>query len=270
MNTAPSSPSVSVQCRAINYAKDSANRIHSDEYAAAQGFKGGLVPGVGDFAYLARAALQHFGPPLLEGSQLSGKFIKPVYDGELVTSQGVGTDRLELQLLNEDNVVCAIGAASLTPDPEPERNEFSANGPPELMPPSLEEVRPGQSLQPYQYRYQRAAATADARAKFGYDNPLFVGPSASWHPALCLHDANQMLRRSIALDAWIHTGSVVSYFRQPHDGELLSWLGTIAKTYEKRGNIVTEADLALFGEDDRSLVRVHHTAIIAIGKEAAA
>ena len=47
MNLQSKRKETEIACAAINYAHDSDNRIHSDEYAVRYGFKGGLVPGVG-------------------------------------------------------------------------------------------------------------------------------------------------------------------------------------------------------------------------------
>ena len=52
--------------RAVNTAADSENKIHDDAVAAEYGFRGGLVPGVTVYGYLASAALEHFGEKWLE------------------------------------------------------------------------------------------------------------------------------------------------------------------------------------------------------------
>ena len=102
------------QVVAYNYAHDSDNKIHDDETAARYGFKGGLVPGVADYAYLSRAAFQVRGEPWLRGGKMEAKFIKPVYHGETATAIAAGEDeserpeRVTLSLRNPDGVCCAL------------------------------------------------------------------------------------------------------------------------------------------------------------------
>src|SRR5581483_10792545 len=73
---------------ARNYATASDNRIHSDEVAALYGFSGGLVPGVGNYAYLTRPVVEALGREWLERGAMAAKFLKPVYDGETVCVRG--------------------------------------------------------------------------------------------------------------------------------------------------------------------------------------
>ena len=47
---------------AVNTAPDSENRMHSDEVAKRYGFRGGLVPGVTVFGYLAQVFEDDQGP----------------------------------------------------------------------------------------------------------------------------------------------------------------------------------------------------------------
>ena len=259
-----------IACVAINYARDSDNRIHSDEYAARYGFKGGLVPGVGDFAYLTRPALEFFGSIWLSHAEMSAKFIKPVYHGETMMArariESADDDVLSLRLVNRDGVTCAVGRASLgLHTPPPSREDYGEISPPDIKPePSPGAFNSGRVLSPLSYRFNQRAQAQAAAEKFADPSPLYTGANPLWHPALCLHEANLMLRNNVNLGPWIHTASNVTYFDQPRDGESLIWVGTVIDTYLKRGNVATEVDLALFGEDERSLLRVHHCAIISL------
>jgi hypothetical protein len=113
----------------------------------------------------------------------------------------------------------------------------------------------------------------DAQEARELSQSLFVEPlqSASgatlWHPALCLSYANRIVKENIQLGAWVHTASRVDYFDQPMQGEPVSLRGTVADTYDKRGHIVTELDLAMFADARRALVKIHHTAIIRLAAE---
>ena len=72
---------------AHNWATGSSNAIHRDDVAARLGFRGGLVPGVGLFAYLVAPAVEAYGPGWLGHGRLEARFRTPVYDGEEVTAE---------------------------------------------------------------------------------------------------------------------------------------------------------------------------------------
>ena len=92
---------ISYAVKAFNYAEESDNKIHSDDVARQYGFSGGLVPGVADFAYLARATFDHWRESWLRGGTLEGKLIKPIYHGEVAEARGEETEQgLTLNLYN--------------------------------------------------------------------------------------------------------------------------------------------------------------------------
>ena len=51
---------------ARNTASESSNLIHSDEVARRYGFRGGLVPGVTDYAYLTRPVVERWEETMVE------------------------------------------------------------------------------------------------------------------------------------------------------------------------------------------------------------
>src|SRR5271155_364058 len=75
---------VEIRFRAVNTAADSENKIHDDQVAAQFGFRGGLVPGVTVYGYLAARALDYFGEAWLERGAMDVRFQHPIYDGEEV------------------------------------------------------------------------------------------------------------------------------------------------------------------------------------------
>ena len=257
---------------AHNYAFDSDNRIHSDDVASQFGFKGGLVPGVADFAYLARAAYDALGDRLLSGGVVEGKFIKPIYHGEIAEAdarpQDGRPDCLALTLTNPEGVLCAAGTAELdAADPEPVFADYSAAAAiaDEARPaPEVATFPAGTLLAAYEYRYDADAARTET-------GDMFVDPwpgQSGWHPASALHDANRILRANVALGPWIHTASRLQLYRAPGDGAWISLRGRVLDTYEKRGHVMTEADLALFA-DETPLARIKHTAIIRLAGQPA-
>ncbi|MGH9854951.1 MAG: hypothetical protein ACREBD_34400, partial [Blastocatellia bacterium] len=82
------------------------------------------------------------------------------------------------------------------------------------------------------------------------------------HPAFWIAQANEILMRNIALGPWIHTSSETQHYSIARDGERLSLRGRVVELYEKRGHELIVADLGMFGEDDRPIATIKHTAII--------
>jgi hypothetical protein len=250
---------------AHNYAFDSDNRIHSDDIAAQYGFKGGLVPGVADIAYLARAVHDHWGDAWLNSGTIEAKLIKPIYHGEVaeahVTSESGSPEQVTLALNNPEGLVCAAGRAGLgDASAPPDVNDYPRL---ECVPlddrpdPEIETFPSGLALSAYEYTYHAAEAEADAGEKF-------VDPwpgSNPWHPASCLNDANRLLRANVKLGPWIHTASNLSLHGAPADGETISLRGRVLDTFEKRGHVMTQADIGVFA-DERPIAHVVHTAII--------
>src|SRR4051812_36331333 len=74
--------------RARNTHAESENRMHSDDVAAAYGFKGALVPGVAVFAQMTYPFVARHGAAWLARGSADVIFVKPAYDGELLTVQG--------------------------------------------------------------------------------------------------------------------------------------------------------------------------------------
>jgi hypothetical protein len=255
---------------AYNYAHDSENKIHDDETAAQYGFKGGLVPGVADYGYLSRATFKAWGKPWLSGGSMQAKFIKPIYHGEMATAVASADDsdpanQLTLSLLNPAGVCCAVGSANLHATQQaPDIADYPLQPAltPEARPlPAIESFSRGRVLGSVEYVH-------DAEAAREMSQSLFVealeddSGDAIWHPALCLSYANRITKENVQLNAWVHTASRVSYFDQPMQGEAVSLRGRVADTYDKRGHVVTELDLAMFANGQRALVQIHHTAII--------
>src|SRR5580658_9560137 len=70
--------------RAVNTAPDSENRIHEDGVAAEYGFRGGLVPGVTIYGYVAAAVIERLGLEWLRRGAMDVRFFEPFYAGEEV------------------------------------------------------------------------------------------------------------------------------------------------------------------------------------------
>src|ERR1700728_1412089 len=101
---------------AYNTAVASDNKIHDDSVARRFGFRGGLVPGVEVFAYMAHMPVARWGRAWLERGEADCRFYKPVYDGDLARVMArEETGGLAL-LVESKSERCATGPASLPSD----------------------------------------------------------------------------------------------------------------------------------------------------------
>jgi acyl dehydratase len=66
------------------------NPIHFDPVTAAQhGFKAPIQTGMMSAAYLAETCVNFLGASLFENATMEGKFVRPIYAGEVITTHGV-------------------------------------------------------------------------------------------------------------------------------------------------------------------------------------
>lgn len=249
---------------AKNYGADHANKIHSDDGAAGYGFAGALVPGVGLYAYLTRPVVDALGREWLEHGAMSAKFIKPVYDGEKVQARATiaQNDPIEmrLELLNRSSEICAIGSASLpNPSSALDPNEYPFRPPAQLRPASIASFSIGDKLGSFEFDLDLKGEMP----KF-LDNVVETSPiyDSTCHPAFWIAQANEILMRNIALGPWIHTASDARHYALARDGERLSLRGRVIDLYERRSHELIMAELGLFGENDRPVAHIKHTAII--------
>jgi len=134
---------------AYNTAKQSENKMHDDTVAKQFGFTGGLVPGVEVYAYMSHVPLQYFGRDFLQRGEMEGRFIKPVYDGEVATVTATDVNGgLDIEIESR-GIVCGTGHARLLPAPP----KFSIEDFRRATPPSHEQ-RP--DVGPSSYKIGRA------------------------------------------------------------------------------------------------------------------
>jgi hypothetical protein len=249
---------------AKNYGADHANRIHSDEGAARHGFAGALVPGVGLYAYMTRPVIDVLGVEWLERGAMSAKFIKPVYDGEKVRARArvANNDPVELslELINQPGELCAVGSAglpNLSAGLDPENYPFRA--PAQLWPASIASLSIGDTFGSVDFSLDMKGEIPKFLDKVVETSPIY---DSVCHPAFWIAQANEILMRNIALGPWIHTASDSRHYAGAREGERLSLRGLVSDLYERRGHELVVADLGLFGENDRPISHIRHTAII--------
>ncbi|HEX4947656.1 MAG TPA: MaoC family dehydratase [Blastocatellia bacterium] len=251
-----------------NYAEDHDNKIHSDEVASQYGFKGGLVPGVGVYAYLTQPVVAALGIEWLQGGAMIVKFLKPIYHGEETIVRATVTQldplTLSLEARNTDGTLCAVGEASLPPVlPVLDAADF----PPAVLPTqrpsaSLANLPVGTTLGSLDWQLDLSALAVKFLADMRATLPLYFGAEAVCHPAHYLAQANEILMANVQLGPWIHTGSEVQHYAVPRDGDRLSLRGTVAASFEKRGHEIVALELGLFAEETRPIALIRHTAIV--------
>jgi hypothetical protein len=255
---------------AKNYGADHANRIHSDEGAVRYGFAGALVPGVAIYAYLIRPAIEALGLDLLECGDVAVNLVKPVYDGEVVRVNAkilvAEPASLSLELVNSSGVVCAIGSASLRRGPFPIDPSWYPTQPlpagDHLREATVSSFPTGDVFGALEFTLDLQGEMAAFLDNVLETSPIYRGSDAVCHPALFVAWANEIFMRNIALGPWIHLKSLVRHCALPRDGERLSIRGKAIETYDRRGHEILGAALAVFGEADRPIADISHTAII--------
>lgn len=250
---------------AHNYAADVANKIHSDEGAAEHGFAGALVPGVAMYAYLTQPVVAALGRDWLERGAMSAKFLKPVYDKDRLMAQatvaGVDPAALDLELRNAGGTLCAIGAASLPAIlPALDPDDYPRRAISELRPATTAAIRAGDIFGTLDFNLDLSEV-----ARF-LENVVDASPiyqdGAVCHPALWLAQANEVVMQNVALGMWIHTESVTRHYALARDSEPISMCSRVVEAFEKRGHELITLDIGVFGEADRPIAQIKHTAII--------
>jgi hypothetical protein len=260
------------QLTAFNFAEESINKIHSDEVAAEYGFNGGLVPGIAVYAYMTYPVVERLGLRWLERGTIISKFVKPIYTGDLVYVQverGTGSDpnELEIQVLNDEGTLCAVGSAGVGPASAetPKAVDYPRRPLPETD--QRTEARatnlpPGTHLGSLDFHMDFNAHESKVRNHYLDNLVVYKGPEAIYHPAYLLEQANYILMENVNLGPWIHTRSEVQNFSSHKVQDKLTIRGCVTGSYEKRGHELVDLDLAIFDSQDRGIANVKHTAII--------
>lgn len=248
--------------RARNTATASANKIHDDETARRYGFRGGLVPGVDVFAYLAHVPAAAWGTEWVEHGGMAARFVKPVYEDDAVDVAGRRAhdddgERFELELRVGGDLRATARAwltTTLSPRPDPSVIPIvePAADPPPASPDSL---RPGTvlALGPRGFHVEHARAYLD---DIGETLPLDVA-----HPGWLLRHANWVLSENVVLGPWIHVESEVQHHSALRDGEALTARAVVTNEWERKGHRFVELDVLLLADDERAVSRTRHVAI---------
>ena len=271
----PGQELTSIKIVGNNYAEDHDNKIHSDEVAAQFGFRGGLVPGVGVYAYLTHPVVESLGVEWLHRGAMSAKFLKPIYHGEEVTVKGIVKAIepviINLELFDAGGNICAVGEASVPANiPEIYFENFPhQNLPdPDQRPAArLVNLPPGKILASLDWELNLEEIEKKFLSDICATLPIFFGAKAVCHPAFYLAQANEILMANVKLGPWIHTGSTIQHYSIPANGDRLSIRGKVLESYERRGHEIVILDLGIFADDLKPIARIKHSAIVRLANK---
>lgn len=264
---------------AYNTASQSQNKIHDDEVARRYGFRGGLVPGVDDYAYLAHTPAELWGLDWLERGTMSARFHEPVYEGERVevrsgpVEQRDGEERVTLELIGPDGTVCATGQAAI---------DLSVA---ERLPPRVAEpIGPLPDPAPAATAESLAVGTSftlpirafDADAHAGYvadvreTLPLYANERVA-HPGWVLRLANRILAGNVTMGPWIHVSSDVQNRQLVRHGDQVGARAVVSAEWERKGHRFVTLDVEILivggdmlggdGAEEEVAASIVHTAI---------
>jgi acyl dehydratase len=249
------------EVRAFNQAAASENKIHDDTVAQRFGFKGALVPGVTVFAYMAHLPVAHWGRAFLERAVADCRFLKPVYDGEMVRvaaeSEGDG-----LALLVESGAErCATGRAAMrAPRAAPEVHSLPAGIPPAERPKASEEsLCVGRALGIVPAVIDRAMLSTYLD-EIRETEPLYRMEDLV-HPGQILRLANYALLQNVVLGPWIHIGSTIRFHAAARVGEELTLRSRITSNTVNKGHAIVAFDAIVVADGARIVAEIGHSAI---------
>jgi len=222
--------------RAVNE-PGSANLVHDDEFARRLGFRGGLVPGVTVYGYLAALPAELWGERWPATGTMRARFLKPLYDGEETAVSAAERDgTLDLEARNPAGEVCATGTAALG----------SSEAPPD--PARYPEAPlPAQPSGPA-FVEGRALGTARAAVQLS---------DHGWPARL----GNLALTANVALPPWIHVETRTRHLAPVQEGETLQVRALVAALWERRGHRFVELDALVLGAASTPVAHLRHVAI---------
>ena len=260
-----SKPLTAREISAFNTAAASENKIHDDAIARRFGFRGGLVPGVEVYAYMAHMPVERWGRAWLESGAAECRFLKPVYDGARArVSAAQESEQLALAVESAGEV-CAMGRAF---PPSDRRPRPSIDALPRGLPPPPAERPPASEVSLAPGRALGIAPTIIDRATLaGYlddireTDPIYRSEGLV-HPGQILRLANQALVQNVVLGPWIHVGSKVRNWAVARVGDELTLRAKVTtNAVSSKGHAIVEFDAIVVADGKTSIAEITHTAI---------
>jgi acyl dehydratase len=250
------------ELNAFNTATASENKIHDDAMARRFGFRGGLVPGVEVFAYMAHMPVARWGRNWLERGQAECRFLKPVYDGAVarVTATEDG-DALDLSVTSAQDR-CATGRAFIPAERRvaPPIDALPIGTPPSERPAANEtSLAPGRALGITPVAIDRAML-GNYLDDIRETEPIYRTEGLV-HPGQILRLANQALVQNVVLGPWIHVGSKLRNYAAVHVGQQLTLRSRITSNAVSKGHAIVEFDAIVVADGERSVAEITHVAI---------
>ena len=259
------------EVRTRNTHASSENRMHSDDVAAAYGFKGALVPGVTVFSHMMQPLVAQQGAAWLTRGSVDVTFLKPAYDGELLgvrcirnadgayalacsNDGGVELARMTAQLRVSPP---AVDARAVLPPAPPREKQVVAW---DLM--EVGTAFPALAWTPTQA--DNLAWCADVRDEL----PIYrEGAAPLLHPGFILRQANLVLRNRFTLPAWIHTASCLRFNSSAHAGDAFEVRAIPEEKWRKGGHEFVRLYVCLL-RGEQVVIEILHTAIFTPRKAA--
>ncbi|MGN6287489.1 MAG: hypothetical protein ACTHM2_20255 [Afipia sp.] len=246
---------------AYNLAKQSENKMHDDTVARRFGFTGGLVPGVDVFAYMSHMPVAKWGRAFLERGLMDGRFMKPVYDGEMAEVTAEDDGEGILIKVTSRGELCATGRASLN------------SAPPQVNLSDFPDVAPVAKRDPVDSRSYAIGKwlgipaytqTADAAAQYLEDvreTDTIYARDSLMHPGMLLRTMNWALMENAILGPWIHVGSTIQHLAASKVGDVLTARAKVTGNYERKGHLFVELDGVIVASGTTPVAHCQHTAI---------
>jgi acyl dehydratase len=247
---------------AFNTATASSNKIHDDSVARRFGFRGGLVPGVEVYAYMAHMPVARWGRVWLERGEVECRFYKPVYDGVIAHVTATEEDGGLALVVESEGECCATGSAVLPdqPRPVPSLNSLPSETPPEVRPnASNASLAPDRALGIAPWTAS-AAILATYLDEIRETDPVYRRENLV-HPGQILRLANQALVQNVVLGPWIHVGSKVGNHAVAHVGQELTVRANVTSNVVSKGHAIVEFDAIVVADGTQVVAELTHTAI---------
>ena len=246
---------------AYNLAKNSENKMHDDTVARRFGFSGGLVPGVDVFAYMSHMPVERWGRAFLERGLMEGRFLKPVYDGEMAEVSAQEIDGALVLKVESKGEVCATGRASLpVAAPKLRVDEYpSVAVVTTRTPVDSNSYEPGKWLGIPPYR-QGAQPLVEYLRDVRETAPIYASESIV-HPGTLLRTMNWALMENAILGPWIHVGSTLQHLGVARASDELTVRAKVIANYERKGHRFVELDGVIVADGARLIGHCQHTAI---------
>jgi acyl dehydratase len=260
--------------KARNTSVHGENAIHDDAVAQQYGFRGGLVPGVTVYGYMTHPLVREFGTAWLERGTATVRFLKPVLDGEEMTTTGAVTARdaagvgVALTAVTAATPECATMTATVPAGrPTPVNLNLYERAPlPDPRPDATREHLQSLTALGTPVTLYDEARAAEYLAGVGDPLPLYRGADGWVHPGFYLNQANRAIDRNVKMGPWIHVGSVIRHLGPARMGDTLSTLGKVRSLFDRKGREFVEVDLVIVAArgpsaPPRPVAHILHTAI---------